>query len=58
MVKVQPLNVKRYFQTNVIQVSMEDFNVSPMLVEDLQAITYENNFISIGYNSQGCFFYK
>lgn len=35
---------------------MEDFNVSPILVEDLQAITYENNFISIGYNSQGYFF--
>lgn len=35
---------------------MDDFNVSPMLVEDLQAITYENNFISIGNNSDGCFF--
>lgn len=35
---------------------MEDFNVSPILVEDLQAITYENNFISIGYNSLGYFF--
>ena len=35
---------------------MEEFNISPILVEELQVITYENNFISVGYNSLGYFF--
>ena len=35
---------------------MEEFNISPILVEELQVITYENNFISVGYNSQAIFF--